>query len=295
MRFSRKQNELILKKNLKKVFYSKKHFSSNSFKRQFIKKKFIYLGGIFLFSLGVLYFLFFSSFFNFKKIDFSKNSETIIPESISLDQVKQEVNIFLEKRSFLIFPKNNFFLFKEKTLEKELLKKNSQIEKIEVKKEFPSQLILKIEEKRPIAILFSEEKKFFLLEKNGMIFKEIFEKDLEFYKDLPLIKENFEMVFSKELVSPPVLAFIKGVYDEIPKKVKSANWQTKIISVSFLDSFYKISFKTSKGGEIYFSFFDKRSIEERIDLLKRFLEEKNLSLENVKYIDISVEDRIYYQ
>ena len=118
--------------------------------------------------------------FNLKKIIIENNS--LIPE--------KEIRELLAP----IYNKNLIFL-SNLEIEKILIK-NSYIESFYIKKRYPDSLEIKIVEKKPIAILFFNKKKFYISEKIELIdFKKIKE-----YENLPYIfgnKDEFKVFFNE--------------------------------------------------------------------------------------------------
>lgn len=104
-------------------------------------------------------------------------------------------NIELQNALHPFYNKNLIFLNNNEV--REVLKKNSLIESFEIKKKYPNALIIRIFEKKPIAILLQKKEKFYLSEKIELIdFKKI-----KNYENLPYIFGNqieFE-IFYKNL------------------------------------------------------------------------------------------------
>ena len=122
------------------------------------------------------------------EINFSKfNLKKIIIKNNSL--IKEEE---IKKSLISIYDKNLIFL-DNKEIEQKLMK-NGYIESFYIKKKYPNTLEIKIIEKKPIAILFFNKKKFYLSEKIELInFKRIKE-----YENLPYIfgnKDDFKIFF----------------------------------------------------------------------------------------------------
>ncbi len=122
------------------------------------------------------------------EITFSKfNLKKIIIVNNSL--IKEEE---IKKLLIPIYNKNLIFL--KNTKIEQALMKNSYIESFYIKKKYPDTLEIKIIEKKPIAILFSNKKKFYLSKKIDLIdFKKIKE-----YENLPYIfgnKDEFKIFY----------------------------------------------------------------------------------------------------
>ena len=132
-----------------------------------------------------------------QKIVISKfNLKTIIIENNSLLEDKDIKNLLLP-----IYDRNLIFL---KNIEiKKALIQNSFIESFNIKKKYPSTLKIQIFEKKPIAVLISEKKKFYLSEKIDLI--EF--KNLPNYQTLPFVlgnKDDFKIFYNnlKEINFP---------------------------------------------------------------------------------------------
>lgn len=137
-----------------------------------------------------------------QKITFSKFDlkEIIIENNFLLNE--NEIKRLLVS----IYNKNLLFL-DSKEIENALTK-NSFIESFNIKKKYPNILKIKIFEKKPIAILISKKKKFYLSEKIDLIKF----KDLQNFDDLPYVfgnKNDFKIFYEdlKEINFP--LSLIK--------------------------------------------------------------------------------------
>ena len=123
---------------------------------------------------------FFSSKFNIKKI--------IIQNNLIIE------NEIVEKKLSYLYDENILF-FSRKNLEIKL-KEISFIESFKIKKIYPDKLIVKIFEKKPIAIIQNKKEKNYYTEKGEIInFSE-----LEIYKNLPIVfgdKDNFKVFYFK--------------------------------------------------------------------------------------------------
>ena len=86
-------------------------------------------------------------------------------KNLTINEIRFENNKIVSNEELIkdlsfLYNKNIIFL---NTLEiKKKLNKNSFIESLQVKKVYPNKLVIKIFEKQPIAIIFHENKKFFL-------------------------------------------------------------------------------------------------------------------------------------
>lgn len=116
----------------------------------------------------------------------------------SLKEIEIENNFVLEdkeiKKLLLPFYNKNLISINYSEIGDAIMK-NSFIESFKVKKKYPNNLKIKVFEKKPIAILYNEKKKFYLSEKI-----ELFEfKNLDNYQNLPYVfgnRSEFEVLYN---------------------------------------------------------------------------------------------------
>ena len=124
-----------------------------------------------------------------QKIFFSKfNIKKIIIENNFL---LKEKNI---KKSLVPIYNKNLILLKNMEVKK-ILMQNSFIDSFNIKKRYPNTLKIKIFEKKPIAILLNDKKRFYLSEKIDLIDY----RNLPNYKNLPYVfgnKDEFKILYN---------------------------------------------------------------------------------------------------
>ena len=142
----------------------------------------------------------------------------------------------IKKQLITIYGKNLIFL-KNIEIEKELMK-NSFIEGFNIKKKYPNTLKIKIFEKKPIAILIKNKKKYYLSEKIDLIEFNNFQN----FKNLPYVigNENEFKIFYYNLkkVDFPIELVNKFVlYDSKRWDIETINKNTiKLPSENYLES-----------------------------------------------------------
>ena len=147
-------------------------------------------------------------------------------KNLTINEIRFENNKIVSNEELIkdlsfLYNKNIIFL---NTLEiKKKLKKNSFIESLQVKKVYPNKLIIKIFEKQPIAIIFHENKKFFL----GKKFELIKYKKILKYENLAVINGD-EKSFKKLFI---ILKKTKFPTDLVKKYdlLKAERWNIELI------------------------------------------------------------------
>ena len=139
---------------------------------------------------GIALLILFSTFISQKNFTFNK---------FKIQEIQIENNNILEDqelRKFFSFLYNKNIIFLNSYELKKKLNQKSFIKKIKIKKIFPNKLVIRVFEKKPIAILIDKnKKKFYLGRKIDLIeYREILK-----YKNLPEVlgdQKSFKMLFN---------------------------------------------------------------------------------------------------
>ena len=147
-------------------------------------------------------------------------------KNLTINEIRFENNKIVSNEELIkdlsfLYNKNIIFL---NTLEiKKKLKKNSFIESLQVKKVYPNKLVIKIFEKQPIAIIFHENKKFFLGKKFELIkYKKIFK-----YENLAVINGD-EKSFKKLFINLKKTKFPSDLVKKYELQ-KAERWNIELI------------------------------------------------------------------
>ena len=127
---------------------------------------------------GITLFILFSTFISQKKITINK---------FKIQEIEIENNIILSDQeliNFFSFLFNRNIIFLNSNEIKKKIEKKSFIKKLEIKKIFPDKIVLKIFEKKPIAILIDKQKKNFYLGENIELIEY---RDILEYENLPIV------------------------------------------------------------------------------------------------------------
>jgi len=147
-------------------------------------------------------------------------------KNLTINEIRFENNKIVSNEELIkdlsfLYNKNIIFL---NTLEiKKKLNKNSFIESLQVKKVYPNKLVIKIFEKQPIAIIFHENKKFFLGKKFELIkYKKIFK-----YENLAVINGD-EKSFKKLFINLKKTKFPSDLVKKYELQ-KAERWNIELI------------------------------------------------------------------
>jgi len=246
------------------------------FKRIIIILFFILFGSI-------VYFLLFSPIFNVKKITFIEDGKEIIyPELLTkLDEILKNQNIF-------IFSGSNLIILNSKKLKQELLKYFSQLENLEIKKEFPNKLIINFS-KRKLAMLICNLD-CFTVDKNGIAFNRALKTEgFLFLK----VKTDLDINIGQKIIDPNFLDFLMQIKEEVDQKIPNLTIEEFNLTKSNLKVFDTIA-KTNENWYIYFDLLGNSN--EEIDNLKKVLDiEIKENRKKLEYIDLRFGNKIFYK
>jgi cell division septal protein FtsQ len=225
----------------------KKPFYKNKFFLGFILILIIFCASFYIFS--------FASFFQIKEIQIYGE------KTISANDLKTTLNEKIEKRIFSFLSKS-IFLINPKKIESEFLQKYPKISKIEIKRKFPSTLILNIQEREPVAIFLVDDKKFFV-DSTGIIFEETQSEDNFLKIKTSGVSSSIEL--GKKVITKELMAFILDAKEKIQQNFKIE------IKEAFIVSEERVNLKTSEG---WFLYLGSENLDWQLRKLKTVLEKE---------------------
>ncbi|MCD6094419.1 FtsQ-type POTRA domain-containing protein [bacterium] len=234
---------------------------------------------IFIFVLG--WFLFKTPYFSIKKADILKDSCSL--SSCFNTGVDREIKKFIDKR-------NNFFLLNLNELSYNIKSKFPWIREVEVKKKFPDAVLIRIINRKPVAIFCQKEDSCFLLSEDGVIFSSF--KEEESKKELVVIFSSGEKTFrlGQRVIEEDVVSNL--IF--LNKELKKLEISLKKVEISP----FEIRAETDKNFKILFSknTYFRKQIEILIKTLQKIISKQEQ--EHLQYIDLrGVEEggRIYWK
>ena len=192
-----------------------------------------------------------------------KPQHSILSTRFNIEEIKIKNNFILNeadiKKELNFLYQTNLIFLKISKIEN-ILKQIDFIKSFEIKKIYPKKIIIKIYEKKPIAILHYKKKKFYISENINLIDFIV----LENYRDLPIVfgkKENFkDLYINLKKINFP-LNLIKKYYFYESNRWDLEIYQKKIIKLpnkNYTQSLKKfINFKKENNLDKY-EVFDYR-------------------------------------
>ena len=210
-----------MKKTFRKPYRIKK-------KRSILKNRFFWRGILaFAIFIGFIYLFYFASFFQIKETKISGNQKirTEDLEDIIENQINQKM-IFLQTRSIVLANSGQ--------IKEELQNSFPQIAEVEVEKDLPSVLVVKVKERKPVAVFCQNENQF-LIDENGIIFEKIEDQNFE----LLMIKNQIlssevkikEKVFEDNVFSQ-ILDAMPSCYANVCVYINSIQYYLKLVKLN---------------------------------------------------------------
>lgn len=270
----------------KSVNKKNKKYKNNKIK--FFLKKFIFYSLSLGFLVLVVWMLFFSDFMKVQNVN-------IYNEMLDSVKMKQLVEGELSKKFFNYFPRNNLILVSKNNIESLLKKEFKLISLIEVKKEFPNTISVKVTERKKVFIWCDRNNECLLVDESGKSFYKLNNVEKDFFKkDMVMItdKSNKQAVLNEKIVSQDVALFcqqiIRGI--ETVLKIKMRKEMSMPSSIS-----EEITLMTEEGWGIHFN--TSQSIKEETEILRKILEEEFIKEKRgeLEYIDLRLKGKVIYK
>lgn len=216
-----------------------------------------------------IYFLFFSDFFSVKKIIISGEKRVN----------REEIELFIKnnlERKILFFQTKNIFLVDLDEIKHKILENFNEIDNLEFKRKLPETVELKILEREEVA-RFCQNDNCFLIDKNGIIFKEAI-KEIQILR-IENSALNREISLGEKIIEKELLVKIL----EVEKKLRELDIFLEKVSIISEDNLH---FKTTENWEIFLD--PQKDIDWQITKLSVSLKEAipKEKRKNLEYIDL---------
>ena len=243
-----------------------------TYKKRKLNKRGIMLIIALLLLFGLVYVLFFSPIFKIKEVLISGN------QKISSDEIKNSLIC------------NNIFLTTTKSVKSQLLQKFPEIMDLKISKNiFNKKLEINIQERESIGIFCETSKDMcFYFDKNGIVFEKAPDTSgglIDLIKDYS--QKEFKIgdeVLNKDLIDN-ILIIKNELFQKIGLKVASFD----------IDSYPVEELRVVTNESWYILFSLNRDIKSQLLALEVALDEKIQNRSSLQYVDLRIENRIYYK
>lgn len=239
---------------------------------------------------GSVYFLVFSPYLKIKNITIEG------AEKISSDEAREIGWQLVNEELFGLIPMDSIVVFSGQKIKNILLDKYPQIKDIKIIKKLPAlpglgrpaSVLVQITERQEAAH-YCNHGQCFLLDKDGIAF----EKDFEIYGGMKVClrdNSNREVKIREKILEPELIAFLVSAQNLLREEVNISLMNFEINTYPTAEA----SAITSDGWKILFDLNNSPAVQ--IAALRQVLEEKiKDQRDNLEYIDLRVENRVYYK
>lgn len=249
-------------------------------RKSFIKKMILFFG-ILILIIDTIYLLFFSSVFKIKKITITGLSK--VGELATAERIVQDSFQF---QRFGFFSNQNAFFVNKKYLEN-TLKRQIEIENLDLQVIYPNALKINIVKSESVAI-FLADKKYYSILKDGTLRAEI--KDIKNY-ELPIVSysTSTEIIIGHKYLTEKQTDYLKKLL-----ALFSFYFKDKKVTSFELAGLESREIKLITGDNWYLLFDLDLDIEESLKLASSVWKEKFKNTK-IQYLDVRIKDRVYYK
>jgi cell division septal protein FtsQ len=248
-------------------------------------KKLLWLILFFSFFGISFWFLFFSNYTEIKEIQVKSNK-------IERKSIEEIFYNFQKEKYFNFISKNNFFLFPQKTFKNKIKNQFELVREVNFENSFPGIFRVEVTEREAIVVWCSQDQ-CFLMDEQGVIFREITENEKEESFGEYLIVRDDSMrrgALGDKIEDGQLTVFINNTKDKLKEELE-LKIEREITTPSLLSQ--EIRIKTDEGWQLYLD--TRQNIEEQISLLKEVLEGSIENKDKLEYVDLRVEGKVIYK
>jgi cell division septal protein FtsQ len=225
---------------------------------------------------GVFYFIFLSGMFSIKSLEIGETKYT------NREDISKIVEHFRSQLPFNL--NNNILIFSSSKLESEI-GKTEGIKSVKVTKDFPSSVRIEIIEKVPVLVWETLQKKY-LIDEKGFVVKEYEDR----FSFLPTVVDtkNVPVNVGSEILTPQFSAFI----NEMTKDFNTYSNAT-ITKIEIPETTTEVKVTTDKKWYVLFD--TTGTAKNQLINLTRVLQEAEAKKKKLEYVDLRVDNRIFYK
>ncbi|OGG90964.1 hypothetical protein A3H55_01970 [Candidatus Kuenenbacteria bacterium RIFCSPLOWO2_02_FULL_42_16] len=258
--------------------------SSGRLERGARKKKVILATMIILIIIsGLIYALIYSPIFKIEKITVEGVNGVDV-----LNQIQIAANKYTSGYKLLFLPRDNLlFLDKEGLIR--FLSENTPVEEIKVGKKLFETLVISGQEKLPV-LLWQEGQQNYYIDKTGLVMAAVNKENIKYSLTTINRGTTTPVVVGRKIIDERNVGFIQEALDQIQQQLRDY----PVVRVEANDfSNNEIKFYAAEGW--YFVLNTRLALDKPLDNLVEFLKQKESEILQLKYIDLRVEDKIFYK
>ena len=245
-----------------------------------------FLAVFFLATTG--YVLFYANFLDIVRVDISGL------ERLREEEIRAEINAWLEGEYPFRISRRNLILFDRKAFAKVLEEKFKRVERVSIKKTFPGNLRVEIEERRLLMLLCSGERCYTLNQAalayaaDNFDWEELKAENLVSLRDLSGVEIGTEVRALEEDFMRFALAVGEGVWEKTGVTLSKEQQTPSRVSGD-------LRVLTEEGWKIFFN--TEIGLEKELLMLKTVLEKEidQEERQKLEYVDLRIEGKVFYK
>ncbi|HBP01269.1 MAG: hypothetical protein UY41_C0002G0008 [Candidatus Moranbacteria bacterium GW2011_GWE1_49_15] len=285
---------LSFKKNIKRKEVEYKKLRSISKKEENFKAlekayRVFYYMLVFLFAAVAVYVMFFSPFMAVSAVEITGL------EDLDRSKVSSAAKDVYGGAYLKLIPKNNFLLFPRKAVSKKLQEEFKRIRSVEISRSFPDKVEIKITERKALLLWCSIGEECFIVDENGYAYNRVRLDSKE------ALENNLVKIISEEetgisegdrIFDAEKVIFLLGAKELFREKTGLEFEGDMRIKSKIAE---EVVLKSRDGWGLHVSM--TLPLEKAAQTLKLFLEKEmdTQNMSKLEYIDLRVENRIYYK
>jgi len=232
---------------------------------------------------GLFYLLVYASLWKIKKVSVSGTQKTELITEIRTLVQKNKNGLY-----GWIIPKDNILFFSLQDLKSEI-NSNIVLDNLEIRKKLFGTLEITVEEKLPV-LIWNETNDYYYIDKLGIVMGARQFEQLEF--DLPFINHGTttQVIVGKKILDEKNIDFVRIVLAELENKFRDIRVVQLVVPEMNKNNLY---FYTDQSW--YFILNIDNDITVSLNNLNRLIEQKIEDINNLEYIDLRIEDKIFYK
>jgi cell division septal protein FtsQ len=229
--------------------------------------------------------LFFSNYTEIKEIQVKSNK-------IERKSIEEIFYNFQKEKYFNFISKNNFFLFPQKAFKNKIKNQFELAREVNFENSFPGIFRVEVMEREAIVVWCSQDQ-CFLMDEQGVIFREITENEKkESFGEYLIVRDDSirRGALGDKIEDGQLTVFINNTKDKLKEELE-LKIEREITTPSLLSQ--EIRIKTDEGWQLYLD--TRQNIEEQISLLKEVLGGSIENKDKLEYVDLRVEGKVIYK
>ena len=242
------------------------------------KRKFL-ISALFLLGLtGLVYFIVWGSFWQVQHIEVSGSQKA----DLMVDLVRI-VRDYQQGVYYRFIPRQNILFLDIDDLAG-WIKQRLLVDELRIDKKIPDRLVIKVKEKRPV-LIWQKDREYYYVVMSA-------KKLVEIEYDLPIVSslEGAEVVVGRQLLRTEQVSYIREVVNCV--KDEFSAWYIEKVVLPAVEG-REMFFYSNQGWYFILSLDTDKQIA--LNNLALFLKQKADRLADIEYIDLRIEDRLFYK